>query len=367
MDIPNETLGLQVQANNSTAEETKTVSTSATSQEPNAAPQVDEFQFGLLMNRVMGSSNSRRPSDKDANDVQVDILLNQANGLSRMNDQYTETFVVKGTKALYDLIGAFYSYALQINESPLKEHTIQRMREKLEKEHDIKTQANTPWITTVVRFIMPKDRQTAYNYAKVLQVAFDENLTAAELPTYIKDRGGITRINGTKEEQENRKAVKAHKEAKVTMLRKILLANAVNPALETKVMYDDVIQTTPKGQSESEFDFAVCVRMGDSTTKIIRFFSVSDELENTILRAITDAQIDDDLTKMQGKLDKLRAHYGIKRGWGMLPGDKGYDPEAITVLNIGEKATPKPIVMPESTLPTGVEPEAMLNAPLANT
>ena len=66
MDIPNETLGLQVQANNSTVEETKSVSSSATSQEPNAAPQVDEFQFGLLMNRVMGSSNSRRPSDKDA-------------------------------------------------------------------------------------------------------------------------------------------------------------------------------------------------------------------------------------------------------------------------------------------------------------
>jgi hypothetical protein len=35
-----------------------------------AAP-VDELAFGLLMNRTLGGSASRRPSDKSANDVQV--------------------------------------------------------------------------------------------------------------------------------------------------------------------------------------------------------------------------------------------------------------------------------------------------------
>ena len=91
----------------------------------------NEFAFGMLMNRVMGNSSSKRPSDKSANEVQVDIVLNQATGLGKLNEQYVETFVVKGTKALYDLLGAFYSYALQIDQSPLRDNIIQRMAERL--------------------------------------------------------------------------------------------------------------------------------------------------------------------------------------------------------------------------------------------
>ena len=80
----------------------------------------DDMEFGLLMNRVMGGASKARPSDKSANDVQIDILLGQATNLNKMNDQYTQAFVVKGTKALYELLGAIYSYALQIDSSPLR-------------------------------------------------------------------------------------------------------------------------------------------------------------------------------------------------------------------------------------------------------
>ena len=93
---------------------------------PAAQASVDEFAFGLLMNRTLGGSYSRRPSDKSANDVQVDMILNQAQNLSKMNDQYVETYVVRGTKELYALLGAIYSYALQVNESPLRDHARKR-------------------------------------------------------------------------------------------------------------------------------------------------------------------------------------------------------------------------------------------------
>ena len=99
------------------------------------ASPVDELAFGLLMNRTLGGSDSRRPSDKSANDVQVDMVLGQASNLAKMNDQYVETYVVRGTKELYALLGAIYSYALQINESPLRDHILQRMRESLEELH----------------------------------------------------------------------------------------------------------------------------------------------------------------------------------------------------------------------------------------
>ena len=118
------------------------------------------------------------------------------------------------------------------------------MRERLEEEHEIKTQINTPWITTVLRFILPMDRQTAYSYSRVLQVAHDENLTAQELPNYIKERGGIGKITTTKEEEQSFKSIKEHKDAKTEMLKKILQANA--KSAQTIVQGDYMISVKGK-------------------------------------------------------------------------------------------------------------------------
>jgi hypothetical protein len=267
------------------------------------------------MNRALGGSDSRRPSDKSANDAQVDMVLGQAQNLSKMNDQYVETYVVRGTKELYALLGAIYSYALQINESPLRDHILQRMRERLEEEHEIKTQANTPWITTVLRFILPTDRQTAYSYSKVLQVAHDENLTAQELPNYIKDRGGIGKITATRDEAEAAKNVKDHKEAK----------------------------------TQGTFEFAVCVNPIGQERRVVRFFKLNESMESQILNLVAEASMPDDLEAMQQKLDVLREKLGITSGWGMKPGDKGYQPSGMPAVN------------------GSVQPEVMLNAPQTQT
>jgi hypothetical protein len=53
----------------------------------------------------------------------------------------------------------------------------------------------------------------------------------------------------------------------------------------------------------------------------------------------------DDLEAMQEKLDVLREKLGITSGWGMKPGDKGYQPGGLPAIN------------------GAVQPEAMLNAP----
>ena len=310
-----------------------------------AIPPVDEFAFGLLINRTLGGSDNRRPSDKSANEVQVDMVLGQAQNLAKMNDQYVETYVVRGTKELYALLGAIYSYALQVNESPLRDHILQRMRERLEEEHEIKTQINTPWITTVLRFILPMDRQTAYSYSKVLQVAHDENLTAQELPKYIKERGGIGKITATKDEEESIENLKKHKEAKTDMLRKILQANA--KSAQTIVQVDDkfVINTIAEGKKEGLFEFAVCVNGMGNERRVVRFFKVNKNTESQLLNLISEASIPDDLEAMQEKLDVLREKLGITSGWGMKPGDKGYQPGGLPAIN------------------GAIQPEVMLNAP----
>ena len=309
-------------------------------------PTVDEFSFGLLMNRTLGGSDSRRPSDKSANEVQVDMILGQAQNLAKMNDQYVETYVVRSTKELYALLGAIYSYALQINESVLRDHILQRMRERLESDHDVKTQANTPWLTTVLRFILPTDRQTAYTYSKVMQVAHDENLAAQELPAYIKERGGIAKITATKEDADTAKAVKDHKEAKTKLLRKILLANAKSSSTVVQVDNKFVLNTVAEGKKEGTFEFAVCVNPIGQERRVVRFIKLNETMESQILALVAEASLSDDLKDTEDKLDVLREKLGITSGWGMQPGDKGYQPAGLPSLN-----------------PT-VQPEAMINAPL---
>ena len=279
----------------------------------------------------------------------MDMVLGQAQNLAKMNDQYVETYVVRGTKELYSLLGAIYSYALQINESPLRDHILQRMRDRLEADHEIKTQINTPWITTVLRFILPTDRQTAYSYSRVLQVAFDENLTAQELPNYIKERGGIGKITATKEQEESIKSIKDHKEAKSDLLRKILQANA--KAANTIVNIEDkyVINTIAEGKKEGTFEFAVCINTMGNERRVIRFFKVNQATEAQLLNLISEASMPDDLEEVQGKLDDFREKLGITSGWGMKPGDKGYQPSGIPSVK------------------ADVQSEAVLNAPQSTT
>lgn len=297
------------------------------------APSADELAFGLLMNRTLGGSSSRRPSDKGANDLQVDIILGQAQNLTKMNDQYVDTYVVRGTKELYALLGAIYSYALQINESPLRNAILERMRERLEQDHDIKSQANTPWMTTVLRFIIPTDRQTAYNYSKVLQVAHDENLAATELPGYIKDRGGIAKITGTKEEAEVAKANQEHKAAKTQMLRKILLANAKASGTVVQVPSQFVLNTVGEGKKAGTFEFAICVNPSGEERRVVRFVRLPEGLENQLLALVAENTMSDDLDETRSKLDVLRQQLGITSGWGMEPGDVGFQPPGMPSLN----------------------------------
>jgi hypothetical protein len=176
-------------------------------------------------------------------------------------------------------------------------------------------------------------------------VAHDENLTAQELPNYIKERGGIGKITATKEEAEAAKNVKDHKEAKTQMLRNILLANAKSS--QTIVHVDDqyVLNTVVEGKKQGTFEFAVCVNPAGQERRVVRFFTLNESMEAQILNLVAEASMPDDLAGMQQKLDVLREKLGITSGWGMKPGDKGYQPSGLPAVN------------------GAVQPEAMLNAP----
>jgi len=133
------------------------------------------------------------------------------------------------------------------------------------------------------------------------------------------------------------------------MLKKILLANAKSAQTVVEVDNKFVLNTVAEGKKEGLFEFAVCVNPGGQERRVVRFIKVNESMEAQILAMVAEASLSDDLEAMQGKLDVLREKLGITSGWGMKPGDKGYQPVGIPAVN------------------AAVQPEAMLNAPQSTT
>jgi hypothetical protein len=145
------------------------------------------------------------------------------------------------------------------------------------------------------------------------------------------------------------KNIKEHKDAKVQMLKKILLANAKSAQTVVEVDNKFVLNTVAEGKKEGLFEFAVCVNGMGNERRVVRFFKVNKNTEAPLLNLISEASIPDDLEAMQGKLDVLREKLGITSGWGMKPGDKGYQPGGLPAIK------------------SAVQPEVMLNAPQSTT
>ncbi len=87
------------------------------------APVVDEFSFGLLMNRTLGGSDKRRPSDKSANEVQVDMILGQLSKISYDNMQLRYDKHIRNMQHKHvEIIRREWTY-LRLSLPPSKGHT----------------------------------------------------------------------------------------------------------------------------------------------------------------------------------------------------------------------------------------------------
>jgi hypothetical protein len=107
-----------------------------------------------------------------------------------------------------------------------------------------------------------------------------------------------------------------------------------------------VLNTVEEGKKEGTFEFAVCVNPIGQERRVVRFIKLNEAMETQILNMVAEASVSDDLDTTQKNLDVLREKLGITSGWGMQPGDKGYQPAGMPALN------------------SAVQPEAMINAPM---
>ncbi|MCX7186569.1 MAG: hypothetical protein NTW57_04865 [Methylophilales bacterium] len=310
---------------------------------------MDDFEFAKIftpqLNMELTPVASAEMSDK------IDQLMAKGRTLSSLNDRYVDTFIVKGNDELYELLGSIYGFMLTVNDSPFRDHILKRMRENLLDAYEIKLQDNATIEATVVRYIVPKDRQTAFNYARVLKVAFIENTAAKDLPGYIKGRGGISKVQDTLVNEaaalEEGKAVKR----KLSLYKKILAAKTKIPNNPISIKKGKLLNLVPYAAKPAMYSFAVMGNCGGEDYIVHQVVLLPYAVGEQWLNYISNASIaSNDLDAAQDKLDQMRAKLGITSGYGMEPGDKGYQPLVMTPKDseTAEEVAPTTAVIDDS-------------------
>jgi hypothetical protein len=117
------------------------------------------------------------------------------------------------------------------------------------------------------------------------------------------------------------------------MLRKILLANAKGSGTVVQVPDQFVLNTVAEGKKAGTFEYAICVNPSGEERRVVRFVRLPEGLENQLLSLVAESTMSDDLEDTRSKLDVLRQQLGITSGWGMEPGDVGFQPPGLPSLN----------------------------------
>lgn len=248
---------------------------------------------------------SLRPSDKKVQDKEVEVVLKAGDALSVKNEMYHKEYVVRGNQALYELLSEIYALALKINMSASKANILEAMRDKL-KDRNMKTQYNTPVMTTVIKYVVGSDRQTAANYSRVLTIAMDENLAPNELAAYISRRGGISQIHSTEVNDAAKKLGEKENKERLDILREYYALNRYVP--QASIKFDGtVLQHNFEKQGKAETaTFCFFMTVYDEQADEYRVISAHDlgkTYEDALLRMLFKGATND--------LNKLRL--GLRR------------------------------------------------------
>ncbi len=233
-----------------------------------------------------------RPSDKNELDKEVAQVLAACDLLAEKNKKYHEDYVVRGTQALYGLLADIYAMGMKINLSYSKDNILDAMKRKL-RDRGIRTNFNTPLMTTVIKYVVGAERQTAANYSRVLTIAMNENLAASELADYISRRGGISQIHDAEVAENQKKLSKHDAEARQSLMRDFFYWSKFNS--KASINYDTKKILTHRLNGQSKFaSFYVFLahqempKPGEALGKytILSGHEVGDKFENLLLNLI---------------------------------------------------------------------------------
>ena len=155
-----------------------------------------------------------------ANVAYANVLISQLDGLVSKRKQWETTDYKKANEGLYNLLASclevFKSKFVDADDSDKK--TLRSDLTTRLTAEGVRVQRNTTTLTMFVRFVFGSDRKRAHGYTYVLKAAISYDVTAANLPSWIVEQGGIEEVRKrmiVSEEAQQRKADLATAQAQV--------------------------------------------------------------------------------------------------------------------------------------------------------
>jgi hypothetical protein len=121
-------------------------------------------------------------------------LIGKADDLAKEHEDFYESYIVAGRKALYELLGKIYALSEQLNAAADREDQVALLKLALASQRGIRTQENTSDTTVLVRYITRADRKTAHVYSRAIEAARTNAIASSDFAQYIEQAGGIERI-----------------------------------------------------------------------------------------------------------------------------------------------------------------------------
>jgi hypothetical protein len=140
------------------------------------------------------SAKEEREQIRSATFQRVAKYLNIGDALAKQHDGYITKYVKNADADLYALLTDIHAFAEKVLASDDLDDVIKQMREDLRWDHEIKTQANSPALNIIVRYVTRTNRKNACVYARVIRKAMADGITSAELTVYIVKANGIDNI-----------------------------------------------------------------------------------------------------------------------------------------------------------------------------
>jgi hypothetical protein len=240
-------------------------------------------------------------------------LLNMGEALAKQHDGYVTKYVKNADVDLYALLTDIHAFAEKVLSSADVDAVIKQMREDLRWDHEIKTQANSPALNIIVRYVTRTNRKNACVYARVIRKAMADGITSAELTEYIVKANGIDNIREAVSKKTPDVADVKTKAGIWEYAESYLEAQAAKPMATFKLGHEhsSYMADTARG---GRFQYFVC-EFDQGEYKVVDVIWMDKDLEQQMLNRVF-ANIMEQTILTQEDVDlrnAIEAKLGLKR------------------------------------------------------
>ena len=216
--------------------------------------------------------------------VAVDQVLSEGDFLAQQQADFYENYIVKANDVLYGLLADLMRYSDQVLGSDAKLEILSKMRSTLSAKHKVKVQKNTPELTMIVKYVVRTNRKNAHVYARVLDMAYRQDVMADELEDFIRQNGGIERIRESNTNLEAVAKKRARNEQELNFIRALMREKVTTPITEFEIPVEWSSEVHDS-RGVSEFFYPVCVRVLGGF-KVVGVVPMDQDFENDILNRV---------------------------------------------------------------------------------